>query len=680
MAEPNLMNISHHPTHFVSTEGGIFTGKGVLNSPLSLFLVQATIIISLSRFIHIFLSRLRQPRVIAEIIGGICLGPSVLGNIPGFTEIIFPKSSLSTLSLVASFGLVLYMFLMGLELDTGILLKGVKRVSIISLAGIILPGILGSAVSYGMYEYLMEPERQKLTPFPSFLLFTFVAMAITAFPVLARILTEKKLLGTTVGLMTISAAAIDDICAWTLLALSISVINAGNPFTAAYVLFSITIFAIFLLVPVRMILRKAFEKFLGSRHKMLTQMTFAMIFVMIFLCAWTTEWIGVHAIFGAFLVGIIIPRMGGITVELTHKLEDLVGIALLPLYFASSGLKTRLALLNDWTTAFFAVLVIIVACSGKIIGCSLAAKSSGFPWRESLSIGILMNTKGLVELIVLNIGVDAGVINERIFAVMVVMALVTTFMTSPIIAYVYPPKYQIEPKAPRKRIISTNEDVADQHILLYLKDNDSIPLLANILQMFRGSLPSSGRLFLNGFKAFTDMDRSSAIMVTTQSERIIENDSTLKMFQFFGKLIGAITKSFIATTRINDIGVEVDRIAQNEGCDLMLLPWQQNDETGDQRKAVTSILDSAHHATVGIFVDNRLFGADAIVNGTPFNGITLIFANAGSLNDREAFKIACQLRSHVKIRIPLTIVHLRSGTANMESDLIKAAKILNRFL
>uniref|UniRef100_A0A914Q044 Cation/H+ exchanger domain-containing protein n=1 Tax=Panagrolaimus davidi TaxID=227884 RepID=A0A914Q044_9BILA len=394
MVEPNRMNISHHPTHFVSVEGGIFTGKGVLNSPLALFLVQATIIISLSRFIHLFLSRLRQPRVIAEIIGGICLGPSILGQIPGFTQTIFPKHSLGNLSLVASFGLVLYMFLMGLELDTGILLKGVKRVSIISLAGIILPGLLGSAVSYGMYEYLMEPERQQLTPFPSFLLFTFVAMAITAFPVLARILTEKKLLGTTVGLMTISAAAIDDICAWTLLALSISVINAGDPFTAAYVLVSITVFAAFLLIPVRIVLRKAFEKFLGGRQRMLTQMTFAAIFVMIFLAAWTTEWIGVHAIFGAFLIGIIIPRMGGITVEMTHKLEDLVGIALLPLYFASSGLKTRLALLNDWTTAMFCVLVILVACSGKIIGCSVAAKVSGFPWRESLSIGILMNTKG----------------------------------------------------------------------------------------------------------------------------------------------------------------------------------------------------------------------------------------------------------------------------------------------
>uniref|UniRef100_A0A914PII9 Cation/H+ exchanger domain-containing protein n=1 Tax=Panagrolaimus davidi TaxID=227884 RepID=A0A914PII9_9BILA len=240
MVEPNTMNISHHPTHFVSMEGGIFTGKGVLNSPLALFLV--------------------QPRVIAEIIGGICLGPSILGQIPGFTQTIFPKHSLGNLSLVASFGLVLYMFLMGLELDTGILLKGVKRVSIISLAGIILPGLLGSAVSYGMYEYLMEPERQQLTPFPSFLLFTFVAMAITAFPVLARILTEKKLLGTTVGLMTISAAAIDDICAWTLLALSISVINAGDPFTAAYVLLSITVFAAFLLIPVRIVLRKVLMK------------------------------------------------------------------------------------------------------------------------------------------------------------------------------------------------------------------------------------------------------------------------------------------------------------------------------------------------------------------------------------------------------------------------------------
>uniref|UniRef100_A0A914QBA1 Cation/H+ exchanger domain-containing protein n=1 Tax=Panagrolaimus davidi TaxID=227884 RepID=A0A914QBA1_9BILA len=397
---------------------------------------------------------------------------------------------------------------------------------------------------------------------------------------------------------------------------------------------------------------------------------------MIFLAAWTTEWIGVHAIFGAFLIGIIIPRMGGITVEMTHKLEDLVGIALLPLYFASSGLKTRLALLNDWTTAMFCVLVILVACSGKIIGCSVAAKVSGFPWRESLSIGILMNTKGLVELIVLNIGVDAGVINERIFAVMIVMALVTTFMTSPIIAYVYPPKYQIEPKVHKKRIISTNEDMADQHILLYLKDNDSIPLAANILQMFRVSLPPGGRLFLNGLKAFTDFDRSSAIMVTTQRDRIIENDSTLKMFQFFGKLIGAVTKSFVATTRMNDIGVEIDRIAQNEHCDLMLLPWQKNDETGDQRKAVTSILESAHHTTLAVFVDNRPSGTDAIVHGSPFEGITLIFANGGSLNDREAFKVAAQLRSHVKNAIPFKIIHLRSGTAKHESDLIKAAKSL----
>uniref|UniRef100_A0A914DUA4 Cation/H+ exchanger domain-containing protein n=1 Tax=Acrobeloides nanus TaxID=290746 RepID=A0A914DUA4_9BILA len=185
------------PHKHVSVEGGIFSGKGLLSSPLALFMVQATIIISLSRIIHRFLMPLRQPQVIAEII-----------------ENIFPSSSLPTLNLIASFGLVLYMFLMGLELDTGLLFRGISKFLIIGTAGIILPGILGSIVSLGLYEFLLEPEKRDATPFSSFLLFTFAAFAITAFPVLARILTEKKLLSTSVGLMTISAAAMGDIFAW----------------------------------------------------------------------------------------------------------------------------------------------------------------------------------------------------------------------------------------------------------------------------------------------------------------------------------------------------------------------------------------------------------------------------------------------------------------------------------
>jgi len=268
-----------------------------------------------------------------------------------------------------------------------------------------------------------------------------------------------------------------------------------------------------------------FVRFCRNSNRILTQVTLVAIFCMIFLSAWTTEWIGVHAIFGAFLVGIIIPRMGGITVELTHKLEDFVTVALLPLYFASSGLKTKLGLLNDWMTGAFCLLVIVVACTGKIIGCTLAARSSGFPWRESFSIGVLMNTKGLVELIVLNIGLDAGVINDRIFVVMVVMALVTTFMTSPIIAYVYPRKYQVCPVAalPKKTVkvraaagLADVDKDSDEHMLLLLTDMDSVPLVSTFVRMVRGSLGQGKHIGLSGLKTFMDMESATSVMVGTQ--------------------------------------------------------------------------------------------------------------------------------------------------------------------
>ncbi|KAI1713689.1 sodium/hydrogen exchanger family domain-containing protein [Ditylenchus destructor] len=670
----------HHRTHYVSTEGGIFSGKSLLNSPLALFLVQATIIITLSRLIHGVLYKFRQPRVIAEILGGICLGPSILGNIPHFTETLFPQHSLPMLSLISSFGLVLYMFLMGLELDTGILLKGIKKFTVISLAGIMLPGALGALVSYGLYEFLLDADKREVTPFSSFLLFTFVALAITAFPVLARILTEKKLLSTNVGMMTISAAAIDDICAWVLLALTISIINAGDPFTAVYVLATIAAYAVLLLVPGRILLKMAFDKFLSTGNRILTQFVLSLIFGMVFLSAWTTEWIGVHAIFGAFLVGIIIPRVGGITMELTQKLEDVVSIAFLPLYFASSGLKTKMGLLNDWITVFFCVAVIVVACAGKIIGCTVAARWTGFPWRESLSIGVLMNTKGLVELIVLNIGLDAGVINDRIFVVMVVMALVTTFMTSPIIAYIYPPKFQSRPVSMKKRIgsLSTMKmaESHDERILLYLQNIDSITHAANIVQMFRLSLTPGKQMFLNGFKAFTDLDRSSNIMVSTQTERVIENDPTLRMFKFFGKLIGSWTQCFVAATNLQEIGMELDRVAAKQQCDVIIVPWQKEASGSDQRDVAISILNDVSHNTVAIFVDRRPTGTGCLLSHAPFSNIVLPFVGTGTANDRAALHLALRLRKSANKDIPLTLIHLHIAHNKLDSPFLQAAKNL----
>uniref|UniRef100_A0A915KGT4 Cation/H+ exchanger domain-containing protein n=1 Tax=Romanomermis culicivorax TaxID=13658 RepID=A0A915KGT4_ROMCU len=231
--QTTLPPIDNH-THKPSSEGGIFSGNGVFPTGLSRFLVQAIIIIALSRFLHIFLRKLRQPRVIAEVISGIMLGPSMLGRIPGFKQTFFPDDSSGILGLVANIGLVFYLFLVGLELEPQVFFNNIRTSAIISLAGIILPFLVGVACSYGLYTYLLVPNVNNV-PFMSFMLFTGVAISITAFPVLARILTEKKLLATPVGTTAISAAAIDDAVAWTLLALVISILHAKDQLTALYV-------------------------------------------------------------------------------------------------------------------------------------------------------------------------------------------------------------------------------------------------------------------------------------------------------------------------------------------------------------------------------------------------------------------------------------------------------------
>ncbi|KAJ2507451.1 K(+)/H(+) antiporter [Coemansia sp. RSA 2052] len=406
--------------------------------PLTLFIVQLLIIVCICRFLHMFLQKLNQPSVISEILGGILLGPTVLGRWTAFTTNVFPTASLTNLNLVANFGLVLFLFMVGLELDPRVLRRNLHRSIIISAAGIALPFSLGIASSYALYHVLMDGEGK----FINFLLFCGVAMAITAFPVLARILTEQNLLKTTVGSIAISAAAIDDVVSWCLLALVVALTNNTSGLTALWVLLVGAAWVLFILFAVKPVYYKYLQRTgcLGGRDP--PQIVLFVTFVMVLISAFFTDAIGIHAIFGGFLVGVIVPHDGGFAIKVTEKIEDLVQIFFLPIYFALSGLKTNLSDLNDGATWGLLVLVCFVAFFGKIAGCTLAARFSKFTWRESLTIGFLMNCKGLVELIVLNIGLQAGVINTKIFTMMVVMALATTFVTAPVLAYLYPLKYQ----------------------------------------------------------------------------------------------------------------------------------------------------------------------------------------------------------------------------------------------
>lgn len=405
----------------------------LLANPLALLVAQAIVIITVARVFGLAARRLEQPMVIAEIAAGIALGPSLLKWAwPAASAMLFPSNSIGNLQLLSQVGLLLFMFLVGLEFDTG-LIRGRAHTSVaISHASIALPFGLGAALALYLYPRLADPA----IPFLSFVLFMGVAMSITAFPVLARILVERRLLGSRVGAITIACAAVDDVTAWCILAFVVSIVRAkgfeGAILTTAFTVCFITV----MLFGIRPLLRRIGER--TRSRELLSQNRVAVVLVLVLASSLATEAIGVHALFGAFVLGAVIPKGDGFAKQLAEKLEDLVVVFLLPLFFAYSGLKTQIGLLNSAEDWAMCGAIVAVACAGKFGGSTLAARLTGMRWRESAALGVLMNTRGLMELVALNIGYDLGVISAKLFTMMVLMALITTFITTPLLELIYP--------------------------------------------------------------------------------------------------------------------------------------------------------------------------------------------------------------------------------------------------
>jgi Kef-type K+ transport system membrane component KefB len=323
-----------------------------------------------------------------------------MGRIPGFTDTIFPTASIPSLNVVANLGLVLFLFLVGLETDLRFLVSNWRIALSVSAAGMILPFGLGSAISYGLYHEFHDDGSTRPIEFGTYLLFIGIAMAITAFPVLCRILTELKLLSTRVGVIVLSAGVGNDVVGWILLALCVALVNAGSGITALYVLLVCVGYMLFLTFAFRPVFLHFLERS-GSLQKGPSQSVVALTLLIALASAFFTQIIGVHAIFGGFVIGLICPHEGGFAIKLTEKIEDLVAALFLPLYFTLSGLSTNLGLLDSGLVWGYVVGVIAIAFIAKVAGGALASRWCGLLWRESFSIGVLMSCKGLVELIVL---------------------------------------------------------------------------------------------------------------------------------------------------------------------------------------------------------------------------------------------------------------------------------------
>jgi Kef-type K+ transport system membrane component KefB len=397
-----------------------------LKHPLAILLAQIITIIIVARFFGWMFRKIGQPSVIGEIIAGIVLGPSLVGMyFPEFSEALFPAESLGNLQFLSQIGLILFMFVIGMELDLKVLQNKAKEAVVISHASIIIPFALGVGLAYFIY-YRFAPESIE---FLSFSLFMGIAMSITAFPVLARIVQERGIHKTKLGTIVITCAAADDITAWCILAAVIAIVKAGSFVSSLYTIGLALTYVGLMLYVVKPFLKRIGD--LYSTKSKLNKPVVAIFFLTLIFSSYATEVIGIHALFGAFMTGAIMPDQTKFRAIFIGKVEDVSVILLLPLFFVFTGLRTQIGLLNDPYLWKVTGLIILVAVVGKFLGSALAARFVGQNWQDSLTIGALMNTRGLMELIVLNIGFDLGVLTSEVFTMMVIMALVTTFMTGP---------------------------------------------------------------------------------------------------------------------------------------------------------------------------------------------------------------------------------------------------------
>lgn len=401
---------------------------GEATSSTALLLLQIIVILLFVRLFGWICQKIGQPTVIGEILAGIVLGPSVLGLFfPEVSSVIFPASSIGSIKLLSEIGLVLFMFIVGMELDLKVLKSKVNDSIIISHTCIALIFALGIGLSYFIYPYFTAENTQ----FVPFALFMGIALSITAFPVLARIVHERGLNKTPLGGMVITTAAIDDITAWCLLAAVIAIAKAGTFISSLYVIGFAVLYVIIMFRLVKPFLQRVAD--LQTSRNIISKSIIGIFFLVLFISSYATSVIGIHPLFGAFLAGVIMPTNINFRKLFVDKIEDISLVVLLPLFFVYTGLNTEIGLLNQSSLWMLCILLIVIATAGKFVGILFSARFVGYDWKSGMILGALMNTRGLMQLVVVNIGLDLGILSPEIFAMMVVMALVTTFMTGPLL-------------------------------------------------------------------------------------------------------------------------------------------------------------------------------------------------------------------------------------------------------
>ena len=549
--ENSIASIQNAPSNL--EEGfTIFTQLLVHNieSSIGILLLQIITILLTCRLFGWLFQKIGQPTVIGEIVAGIVLGPSVLGNLfPEASAFLFPVESLVNINMLSQFGLILFMFAIGMELNISEVRKKLKETILISHTSTIVPFFFGMLTAYFVYDKYAD----KSTPFLSFALFIGIAMSITAFPVLARIIQEKGLTKTHLGTISLASAANGDITAWCLLAVVIAIAQAGSMLSAVYnILFSV-LYIVFMFLAVRPFLRMIGHIY--HNKEVIDKGLVAFIFLLLITSAYLTEILGLHALFGAFIAGVVMPGNVKFRKIMTEKVEDVSLALFLPLFFVSTGLRTEIGLLNKPELWWLCLIFIVVAIAGKFGGAMFSARFVGESWKDSL--GALMNTRGLMELVVLTIGYDMGILTPSVFVILVLMTLVTTFMTTPLVSFI-------------KFCYRTHDKLMEQ--------KERMPLEGIFKVLLSFGRAGNGQIMLDvAYQMFAQGKNKlelTALHLTVGSDVNPLHTDNFEEVSFGPILYGAKKLGIQIQTRYevsNNAGVDICSIVNNEGYDFLLV-------------------------------------------------------------------------------------------------------------
>ncbi|KAI5071376.1 hypothetical protein GOP47_0013627 [Adiantum capillus-veneris] len=639
-----------------AVSNGALQGDNPTKFALALLIIQTVVVLLVTRTMAMLFKPFRQPRVLAEIIGGVLLGPSGLGRNKTYLHTLFPKSSMTLLDTIATIGLLFFLFMVGLELDLKEIRRSGKTALIVAFSGITVPFLGGIGVATLLKESLnLETELAPLV------VFLGVPVAITAFPVLVRIMAERRVLGTKLGRMVIPAAAINDVCAWILLAIGVAIAGPSkSPVTPAYVLICGIGYVIFMLTIVKRMMDWIAQRVNG-------QVTVSEIYVCItlvgvLLSAFATEVIGIHPLFGAFVFGLIVPTEGSFAKMLIDKVEDFITVLMLPLFFASSGLKTNLGSINSAKGVGFLVLLVLTAGVGKIGASAIVGRFLNLNLREAFAFGFLMNTKGLVELIVLNIGLDLGVFDDQTFAILVLMCLILMFFTTPAVMALYKPARNPVPYVHRK--LEGNHKKKDElRILACVDGTRSIPGLLNLVESCRvTSNKRPVKLFPLHLIELTERTLSIINLSRNASQdgktcMSPGDDGILVAFQAYGRISKVSVELLSVVSQLADMHYDVCNVAAEKRATVIILPYsvyQKEDGTIEYInnpgfKAVNQRVMQNAPCSVCVLVDRGPWSSTQLSDTTASHKVAVIFF--GGPDDREALAFGCRLAEHPCVKV-----------------------------